>query len=380
MFSEPSYLAARMAAETIETHFAEHLAAARKSGETYVATALDARIIESVIDTAFWASLRREEGHSPAISLALLMPEEAGKPLIFGQRLRLTPNNLVKLAPAVEQPGIHLGVWHENDELYIWGTTHTVPGICFVLEVVEPGLLVVKHKRLAGFGKFVNVAVLQGDQIKVLDERSMGIGECPALMASLMNMSLPSLMGESFNILIQLAAAVRIHRRGGLVLIVPRNSETWQHSIVHPIKYAVTPPYTVLADLMEQDDDLKETFEWQEQLLQAIDIIGGFTAVDGATVITQQYDLLAFGAKVARSAASVPVEQIIMTEPVAGVQATRIHPAQNGGTRHLAAAQFVHDQHDALALVASQDGQFTVFAWSEKLQMVHAHRIDVLLL
>jgi hypothetical protein len=46
----------------------------------------------------------------------------------------------------------------------------------------------------------------------------------------------------------------------------------------------------------------------------------------------------------------------------------------------LSAAQFVHDQFDAIALVASQDGGFTVFAWSPKEEMVHAHRIDALLL
>jgi len=380
MFSEPSYLAARMVAETIETHFADHLAQAQELGEQQLATACSANIIEAVIDIAFWASLRREEGRPVSISLALLKPEQAGKPLIFGNRLRLTPQNLVKLAPAVEQPGIHLGVWYEDDELYIWGTTHTVPGICFVLEVVEPGLLVIKHRRLDGFGKFVNVAVLHGDQIKILDEKSMGIADCPALHASLMNMSLPSFMGETFNVLVQLAASVRIHRRGGLVLIVPDGSDQWKESVISPIKYPVTPAYRAISDLMKQSEQERNTLEWKESLLQAIDIIGGFTAVDGATVITQHYDLLAFGTKVARSASSVPVNEIIMTEPVADAQATRMHPAQNGGTRHLAAAQFVHDQHDAVALVASQDGQFTVFAWSDKLQRVHAHRIDVLLL
>jgi hypothetical protein len=55
-------------------------------------------------------------------------------------------------------------------------------------------------------------------------------------------------------------------------------------------------------------------------------------------------------------------------------------PAQLGGTRHLSAAQFVHDQQDAIALVASQDGRFTVFAWSPCEGTVHAHRIDALLL
>ena len=34
----------------------------------------------------------------------------------------------------------------------------------------------------------------------------------------------------------------------------------------------------------------------------------------------------------------------------------------------------------ALALVASQDGRFTVFAYSPCEGMVHAHRIDTLLL
>ena len=45
---------------------------------------------------------------------------------------------------------------------------------------------------------------------------------------------------------------------------------------------------------------------------------------------------------------------------------------QLGGTRHISAAQFAQDQHDAVALVASQDGRFTVFAWSSRDGLVHA--------
>ena len=33
--------------------------------------------IEAITDAAFWASLRREEGYSPKISLAFLPPEQA---------------------------------------------------------------------------------------------------------------------------------------------------------------------------------------------------------------------------------------------------------------------------------------------------------------
>jgi hypothetical protein len=39
----------------------------------------------------------------------------------LGSGRRLTPYNLLKLAPAVEQPGIHLGVWHDEEGLYVWG-------------------------------------------------------------------------------------------------------------------------------------------------------------------------------------------------------------------------------------------------------------------
>jgi hypothetical protein len=57
-----------------------------------------------------------------------------------------------------------------------------------------------------------------------------------------------------------------------------------------------------------------------------------------------------------------------------------VTPAQLGGTRHLSAAQFVHDQRDAIALVASQDRRFTVFAWSPCADQVHGHQVETLLL
>jgi hypothetical protein len=102
--------------------------------------------------------------------------------------------------------------------------------------------------------------------------------------------------------------------------------------------------------------------------------------VDGATVLTKEYELVAFGAKIARRKGSPQVEQVTVTEPVEGDAPQTLHPTQLGGTRHLSAAQFIHDQHDAVALVASQDGRFTVFAWSPCEDMVHAHRVETLLM
>ena len=126
MAREPTYQAARAVAAMVEAHFARHLAEARRRDEQELAHAPDARAIETIIDATFWASFRPEEGRFPKISLAFLPPEQAGHPLKFEDRLPLTPAILTKLAPAVERPGIHLGVWRDADELYVWGATRQV--------------------------------------------------------------------------------------------------------------------------------------------------------------------------------------------------------------------------------------------------------------
>src|SRR5437762_11865388 len=115
---EATYAAARSAAPRVRAHFARLIEA---SGSN--ATAPDADAIEAIIDAAFWASLRREEGYVPKISMALLSPNDTVHPLMFERSLSLQSSALVRVAPAVERPGIHLGVWRQDGELRVWGTT-----------------------------------------------------------------------------------------------------------------------------------------------------------------------------------------------------------------------------------------------------------------
>jgi hypothetical protein len=378
---ETTYQAAGAVAPAIESHFAKHIAAARERGEEKLAPNPDRAAIEAIIDATFWASLRREEGRSPKISLAFFPHEQVPQPLIFERPLPLTPDVLTKLGPAVERPGIHLGVDRASDgELQVWGATRKVPSLCFVLEVIEPGLLVIKHRRLDGFGQFANVAVLKGEEIKIVDEHGASLPDCPALLAALVPFTSPGSWDHKFNLHVQLAASMRAHGHGGSLLFVPTGSDAWRQSIVHPILYSVTPAFSALAELMRQEVNEANENCLDAAVRRAVDTVAGLTAVDGATVINDQYEVLAFGAKIRRPSGSVPVEQMVKTEPVAGDSPVVIQPAQNGGTRHLSAAQFIHDQRDAMALVASQDGRFTVFAWSPCEQMVHAHRVDTLLL
>jgi hypothetical protein len=376
--TELSYPPARAVARRVHGHLAQQVQLARERGERHLAPEPDLDAIETMIEVAFWASLRREETYTPTISLAFLPPDRAFHPLMFDPRLPLAADALARLAPAVKSAGIHLGVSRDGDSaLSVWGVTRSLPPLCLVLEVVAPGLLVAKYPHGAS-GKFVNVVVIEGDQVKFVDERGASVPDCPEVVTALLGFETPMSWIGPVNVFVRLAVSMRAHGRGGALLVVPADTDRWRRSIVQPIRYSMTPPFTEIADLMRQAD--VEQRQWQEQLTQAVDAVAGLTAVDGATVMNDRYELLAFAVKIARHEGSSRVEQVLVTEPVEGIAPSMLNLTQLGGTRHLSAAQFVFDQRDTSALVASQDGRFTIFQWSPTENMVHAHRVEALLL
>jgi hypothetical protein len=351
-----AYPAAKLVAPKLFDYFTRQRAEAVSRGEA-VASVPDIETIEAVINATFWSSLRREEGYIPRVSMALLPPEETAHPLCFERPLPLSPAALTRVAPAVERPGIHL------------------------LEVAAPGLLVIKHHRGEDSGKFTNVAVLEGDLIKVVDEGASTLPDCPPLLQSLLGFDSPIAWVDSVNVLVQLAVSMRAHGHGGSLLVVSAGTDTWRESIVRPIPYGIAPAFAELAALSRNvPEEAAEKVRWEERLRHAVDAVAGLTAVDGATVISTDYEVLGFGAKITRRRGAAPIEQVTVTEPIVGGHPALVHPEELGGTRHLTAAQFVQDQRDAVALVASQDGRFTIFAWSPCEEMVHAHRVEALLL
>ncbi|SRR5260370_5586675 len=86
--------------------------------------------------------------------------------------------------------------------------------------------------------------------------------------------------------------------------------------------------------------------------------LAGLTAADGATVISDYFEPLAFGTKTLSRDGVHRVDQVLLIEPIEGIPDTTV------------------DQRSAIALVASQHGQFTVFAWSSIREMVHAYRLE----
>jgi hypothetical protein len=360
--NEPSYSVARIVAARIEARLAADTTSFRSSAG---AAKPDRAAIEEMISTAFWASLRREEGKGPRISLAFLSPEQSDGALTFDPPLPLEPNVITRLAPAVERRGIHLGIWQFNERLFVWGTTRTLPIWCFVLEVVAPGLLVVKYRRADPLAKFANVAVLEGADVKFIEQEETEIVPKVTVFDKLMAFYASGGRHDSDNALVRLAFSMRTHGHGGTLLIVPEQSDRWRQSIVHPMIWSVTSPDS------DVDRDVTDP---------AIDALAGLTAVDGATIMSTRFELLAFGVKIQSVAAADRVRKVLLKEPIENLRDSVLEASQIGGTRHLSAAQFVYDQRDSIAMVASQDSRFTVFTWSATDQLVLAHRLETLLM
>src|SRR3954463_253675 len=322
-----AYPAGRAVAERVREHFVRHLEEAGAAGaavSTAIAEPPDVDALEALIDVAFWTSLRREEGYVPIISLALLDPAATPSALRFAAPLQLKPATLAKVAPAVERPGIHLGVSAVDGQLSVWGATRILPPFCLVLEVAAPGLLVIKQHRGGEHTKFANIAVLEADQVKIVDEQASSLPECPSLLSSLLGFDAPASWSDSVNVLVQLSVSMRAHKRGGLLLVVPSESQRWRESIISPIAYALDPAFSVLSDLMAERAGARDR-GWQDALGRAIEGIAGLTAVDGATIVTDRHELLAFGPKTRRRRGSPQVEQTTVPEPIEGFVPSVVH-------------------------------------------------------
>ena len=76
----PSYPAARTVARRLQ----ERIDSSPLAFKTSTTPKPSADFIEEIITKAFWASLRREEGHAPKISIAFLPPDQTVRPLLSG--------------------------------------------------------------------------------------------------------------------------------------------------------------------------------------------------------------------------------------------------------------------------------------------------------
>ena len=175
------------------------------------------------------------------------------------------------------------------------------------------------------------------------DRRRARVVDCrlPRVVTSMLGFDASVLSDDALNVQVQLALSMRRHGRGGICWSAPgpaaRNGAI---RFVQPIALCRgTGVPRLLAELLASHGSVPD-HEWWKRPDAPSTQSPGSTAVDGATVVTSRYELLAFGehrrgrARRSSSTSSSPSRFRAGT-------AERMHPGQLGGTRHLSAAQFV---------------------------------------
>ncbi len=313
--------------------------------------------LQTLIEVSFWASLIQEEGKYHEFSLALCPQEFTTDSFVFESRVPLEAALLARLAPAFGPQENSIGVWFdEHGELFIWGFTPS-PGISLAVRVHEPGQLLVSFDfGVAGF-----TAYISGSRTEFVDPSNLPT-----------NLRRPELEGRGDDHA-QIAEFMRSLKCGGTLLLVNKDS-SWTDSIHQPVTFIGQPYEKIKDDILYRDEILKQESNndpltlhqhrtAREDADKSLEAIGNLTAVDGATLVTFDLVVLAFGAKIRAKNVDHKLERLVISEPFEGSVERELCLSELGGTRHQSAAQFVFDQKEAIAIVASQDGRLSVLGW-----------------
>ena len=232
-----------------------------------------------------------------------------------------------------------------------------------------------------------------------------------------LSVHLPSYISGKTNVgweVEQILTAMSAHGSGGTFMMVP-DTDAWRVSIKEPILYAASTPlirsacsercwpfspitpmvrstnmrsFSVDADpwrwvirrvkrsctpstaIFLLVNDTMCTTGWSAPWR----FLAQLTAVDGAVLVNDDLKVLAFGAKIKPLHARKSPETLLVSEPTTGSVPEEVSLAEFGGMRHQSAAQFVFDQRQGVAFVASQDGIMTMLTWDEGAGRVAAVR------
>lgn len=334
-----------------------------------------------LVQTAFWASLEKEEGRPLYFTVNYMAPEPSGKRLIaFDEPLPYEGQTLIKLAPAIGATDAALLVAPvEQGRLKIWGVRDRSLAPLSI-KVIDPGSVIIKFKE-------TNIAAIsRSEAVHIRDPlltRSsviwsrFGAGEAGA--------EYDQWADPRINAILETVKRMRNLRHGGTLIIVPAGSQ-WRDSVKLPITYSGGGLFSPFQESIPKLRELRQQtgHTWAEEMYwwtvttEACRMLSHLTAVDGALLLTYELEIIGFGAKLQPAPTSVEPAQIFNVDPLDHDDwIRRVTLMQLGGTRHQSAARFVADQREAIAFVVSQDGDVSAFVWWQpphNAPALYAHR------
>lgn len=357
--------------------------------------------LAEIISTAFWASLQFEEGRTLRFLVTYASPcpfDHLGLVFDFhGKSLRV--EELIKLAPAVVPPDGQIGVntFLDTGLLYIWGLqTTSMTNVTF--EALEPGRLVISFPMKS------KIVEITGQKFGFINPEwnSQGLNLLSVRGEKNTDSSTEQMLSMLTGTVTQeILSRIRLLRHGGTIIFI--GGDEWKKFVEKPITYdcwrrlrsvpRVTEPFEqTLVDARKQaapQEDIKEKtvmaginllndYQYRAVVADAARTIAYLTAVDGATVLNKDFEVLAFGAKIKESQKGAKKETVFKVSPYEEPARTILSQAFRG-KRHLSAARFVINNPDSTAFVVSQDGGVSGLFVDAKNQLVAYRGLELLL-
>lgn len=392
------------ALDPIVRYFAERRQLSRIEGKR-APSAPSRESLKAMVECAFWASLKAEEGRYPRFSMVYAHKRDCPSGLEFGSPRMLRKEEVAKLAPSLSRNNSRLGVVQRagGKGPIVWGVTQEYPFGCAEIRVVRPGRVMVE-----AYGE--RLGLVNGDKVHSLLRRRHWDGKLQGHLLWELAKTLGQSVGEQHSavrskvlgtMLLQLTEAMHAHEHGGAIIVAPENDVAWKGSVAfgHPLRQfaGLRTHFERLIEEVKTTDrtdppqDIASYFTRQrsrmnQDLTRLVETVGAFTAVDGATVLNDSLEVLGFGAKIRvkpKSEWRKPVE-CSLSDLVAGHRwDPRKHECEFGelgGTRHQSAAFLVSKHRGVVVIVASQDGALSIVAWSTDLKRVTVTRKAEMLL
>lgn len=354
-------------------------------------------VLTNLVETCLRASLEREEGEFSPFSVALEPPnpDEFKSHYKFDREIDFTSANLTKLAKALDPNNYHIGVWFSPADraltglpqnLVIWGFK---PKLLWFLTInsVSPGKISLSclSGTKASFKCLISLAIT--GFVNPFSTRANPITDWLGKERTLGSIHKAGDLNNIFS---------RMFRqgRGGTVLLVG-DDQKWKESIEQPLMYepagyisgyaypTIVDKYKVLDDfesrvrsgtlkLDQQEHARDKLMSALEKGKSSLEAIYDLTTLDGATILSRNLEVFAFGAKIA---SKVDLQTIAISEPFEDATPD-IYETINWpvGTRHRSAARFVAEARDCLAVVVSEDRKMSLFSWNEETNSVQQLR------
>ena len=344
-----------------------------------------------LVETAFVASLKREEERFPKFSVVLLSQKNKDKEqgssgfkqeiLVLNRRLPFNPESLAKLSPACDpQTGALIVSPPEDDsENYeIWGLMFFGPmtnrfneipvGDDFTtfrpdlltVTAVSPGSLIVSRGN-SQIGRFVLGSFSPATPMPFVS-RAMGEFMISSIMNSQGYQRYENLYWHIYRDALQyllLEAGARGH--GGTIIVIPENKVA-ECRMSFQARYSLQGALRI-EKLIEQILSLPKSYEmsiylsYNRAIVNRLNFLAQLACVDGALLLSGRLELIAFGTTL--TAKKWPGNVVVGPDGFGtggqGFDLSRL------GTRHNSAANFIGEFPYCYGFVLSQDGPIRGF-------------------